>query len=113
MIEDVELTRKILEIYAADGDFPSSISANSVCLELQDEYGRQEVTQHLVWAKDAGLLSGPVYSRIDVLSGPQYSLRRVDGLSKEGSDYVLYARSGLWDKAKNHIKKKSLPLVVR
>lgn len=113
MTEDVELTRKILNVYAEEEEFPSSIDANSICLKFQQEYGRDKVMAHLVWAKDAGLLLGPVYSITEFAMGPQYDPRRVHGLSKAGSDYIAYANSGLWDKAKKYAKDKSIPATTQ
>ena len=113
MVEDVELTKEILGIYADDDGFPSSIHPNEICLDLQPKHGRSKVIQHIVWAKDAGLLSGEAYNRTWTTTSTQYSLRRIDGLSKEGSDYIKYARSGLWEKALSHISKKSLPMTTQ
>ena len=61
MVEDVELTKEILSIYADEDYFPSSIHPNDICLNLQSKHGRSKVVQHIVWAKDAGLLLGETY----------------------------------------------------
>lgn len=113
MVEDVELTKEILGIYADEDCFPSSIHPNEICLKLQNTHGRSKVILHLVYAKDSGLLLGEVYQRQWTTTSTQYSPRRVDGLSKEGSDYIKYARSGLWERAISHVNERSIPLTTQ
>ena len=112
MTEDVELTRKILELYADEEKWPSCIGSK----ELRNAFPGEplsRLTAHVVWAADAGMFKGETYRRISHSKGTQYKICRPDGLSKIGSDYINYARSSLWDKAKKKAQEQAIPLTTQ
>ena len=110
MIEDIELTRKILETYADEDEWPSKIEETDLRRAFPDV--RDDILiAHLVWATDAGMFKGKGYYRVELMGGPEYGFGYPDGLSKVGSDYVHSARqSNLWEKGKKQIAEKGLPL---
>lgn len=110
MIEDVELTRKILELYADEDRWPSAIGESEIRQAFPCE-SRDRLIAHVVWAADAGMFKGEAYYK-EPMNRSIYQINQPDGLSKDGSDYVKYARSGLWDKAKKTLQAKGLPIVT-
>ena len=109
MIEDVELTRKILELYADEDRWPSAIGGTEIRQAFPNE-SEHRLIAHVVWAADAGMFKGQAYSSMEFMEGTQYDIGYPDGLSKVGSDYIKYARSSLWNRAKSIIKKQGVPL---
>ena len=112
MIEDVELTRQILELYADEESWPSSIGEAELRSAFPNE-SHARLVAHVVWATDSGMFKGTAYETVSTMQGTYYIICSPDGLSKLGSDYVTYARSGLWDKAKNMIQEKAVPLTTQ
>lgn len=111
MTEDVELTKRILGFYAEEKKFPSRIG-NEELKKKFPEIEEQVLIAHLVWAYQAGMFIGKPFDRADLMGGPQYMIIEPDGLSKLGSDYVKYSRSGFWEKAKKYAKERSAPLTT-
>ena len=111
MIEDVELTRKILELYADEDKWPSQIDGYKIREKFPDET-EDRLIAHVVWAADAGMFKGEAYSTFTHTMGTQYGFGYPHGLSKLGSDYVQYARGSVWDKAKEEGRKKGIPLTT-
>ena len=110
MLEDVELTRKILELYADEDKWPSRIGESEIKAACPDE-SEDRLMAHVVWAADAGMFKGKAYDKIEFMDvGSQYVWSYPDGLSKAGSDYIKYARSSLWERAKSNIQKQKIPL---
>ena len=112
MTEDIELTRKILELYADEDKWPSSIGEAELREAFPDVH-TNVLTAHIVWAQDSGMFKGKAYEIYRHMGGVEYIIGAPDGLSKEGSDYVKYARTSLWDKAKERAKEKSVPLTTQ
>lgn len=110
MIEDVELTRKILELYADEDRWPSAIGESEIRQAFPEE-SHQRLTAHFVWAADAGMFKGEAYYK-EPTRVPIYQINQPDGLSKKGSDYIKYARSDLWDKAKKILQKKGVTITT-
>ena len=109
MIEDVELTRNILELYADEDRWPSAIGGSEI-RQAFPKQSEQCLIAHVVWAADSGMFKGEAYYRTEFISGTQYDFGYPDGLSKAGSDYIQYARSSLWERAKSNIQKQGVPL---
>lgn len=112
MIEDVELTRKILGLYAEEDRWPSAIGGPEIRQAFPDE-SNDRLIAHVVWAADAGMFKGTAYHSTAFTHGTQYDIGYPDGLSKDGSDYIKYARSGLWKRAKSIFQDKSVPLTTQ
>ena len=113
MIEDVEITRRILELYANENEFPSSIGMEEL-MEALPDIPRNVLEIHIVWANDSGMFLGRAYLKTNIAyGGTEYTILTPDGLSKEGSDYVKYAQTSLWDKAKDMAQEKSVPLTTQ
>ena len=109
MIENIQLTRKILEYVAEAPNFPAGITIEAleeaIPREPDDPPGdhvrhRSRLTYHVVLACDAGLLKMGEYEVEGSGSvRPSYYIDQIDGLSVAGCNYVRYAQSNLWHNA--------------
>ena len=108
MIEDVEMTRKILYLYADEegNNWPSKIEEWDIMQQVPNEEP-SKVRAHLQWAYEAGLLDGKPFCHVEAPGvGPIFNHPK--GLTKSGSDYVKLARSSLWEKAINYVRSDGL-----
>ena len=103
MIEDVELTRKILEHFAQDEvGFPANLSYEDICSAFGDT-DQQTIAFHLWCACDAGLLEGSCNEK-ELMDGWQVTFGWFLGLNIRGSNYVHDSRGSLWAKAVKRLK---------
>ena len=83
MIENVELTLKILKQFADEQEYPTRLTVESLYQQFPDE-DQGEIDYSVICAIRTGLLDGNV-SFTRNLSGPQiYRFGRLTGLSPQG-----------------------------
>ena len=94
MIEDTELTRKILEYFASDDiSFPADVIVESHLTKEFPEISLEVLQYHVICAIDCGLLHG-TYKRTPTLSdGVLITIGYIDGLTSSGGDYVKQSRT--------------------
>ena len=109
MIEDVELTRKILKVVAEDPGFPAGITLEKLEEEIpkdpSDSSGdhvrhRERLTYHVVLAYENGLLLGEkiVSTNMGMSTRNEYFVDQIDGLTTTGCNYLGYAQSKYWQR---------------
>lgn len=87
MIEDPELTLKILTYFADDAvGFPANTDVQDLTGVFPD-VPVDRLTYHVICAIDCGLLRGE-YSQARVMEGAYYTVGFIDGLTQEGGEYV-------------------------
>ena len=111
MIEDPQLTLKILQYFAQEEvGWPANKTLQDVSKMFPEErQGR--IQYHIICAIDGGLLKG-TYRRTPTFQGVRYSVGILDGLSKVGGDYIRKASSPLWNQAKDLLAEKGLALTT-
>ena len=111
MIEDPQLTLKILEYFAReDVGWPANKTFQDVSKMFPEESG-ERIQYHIICAIEGGLLKG-TYRRTSTFQGVHYSVGTLDGLTKVGGDYVRKADSPLWNQAKDLLANKGLALTT-
>ena len=111
MIEDPQLTLKILQYFAQEEvGWPANKTFQDVSKMFPEE-SHERIQYHIICAIDGGLLKG-TYRRTSTFQGVRYSVGILDGLSKVGGDYVRKASSPLWNQAKDLLAKKGLALTT-
>ena len=112
MIEDPNLTRKILEYFAQDNiPYPANATYNELCSIFKEE-NPERISYHLVCAKQNGLLTVS-YTEKEMLDGVLLTFNYISGLTAKGSDYVRYSRTSLWNEAAQYVKKKGLAFTTQ
>ena len=100
MIEDVELTRKVLEFFAKeDVPFPANVTIDN----LSDHFPNEDpgrLNYHVMCAAENELLIVPEMNRVSTLKSATYVIGRIDGLTVKGGDYVKHSRTKFWQQAK-------------
>lgn len=109
MIEDVELTRRILKVVAGDSGFPAGVTLEKLEKEIprdsSDPPGdhvrhRERITYHVVLAYENGLLLGEkiVATNMGMGTRNEYFVDQIDGLTTTGCNYLGYAQSKYWQR---------------
>ena len=103
VIEDIDLTKRILKETAKARRFPASLDADKLrALIYPDESNlegmREKIRYHIMLARDNGFIFGGEH---EVHKGLRaYKVRPVDGLTSLGLTYLGYSESkGIWSKA--------------
>ena len=101
MIEDIELTREILEFFAKENvPFPANVTIGDLTNHFPNEHiGRLEY--HVICAAENGLLIAPKTERASTFKSIAYVIGRIDGLTAKGGDYVKHSRTRFWQQAKD------------
>lgn len=111
MIEDPDLTLKILKHFARDDvGYPAHVSPNDLVKEFPGE-SRSRINYHVMCAIDCEFLRGK-YDRVAAARGVAYTFGFIDGLTKAGGDYVRNSETRLWDEAKKTIIEKGLAITT-
>ncbi len=106
MIEDVELTRKILEYFAQeDIGFPANVTLEELCGIFNDR-NEDEISYHLVCAEESGLLTAD-YTVTKTFDGHILTFGYISGLTAQGGDYVRYSQSH-WGQALQVLREKKV-----
>ena len=101
MIEDPKFTLKLLQFFAQENiPWPANLTVTEVQQHFATQsIGRDKVEYHLICAIELKLLHG-FYNRTSTFDGAVYTFSYIDGLTVEGSNYVINAsKSKLWEKA--------------
>ena len=113
--EDVEFTRKIIEVFAKNPKFPSGIDEASLAKSLDIQRAGpdgQKLRFHLKCAIDSGLIMGRC-DRISTFEGSTYRIRGMDGLTPIGRYYYNKIDTPeKWKKAKDLCLEKGLHLAT-
>ncbi len=112
MIEDPNLTRKILEHFAQDDvGFPANITLEGLCNVFGD-IEPDKVAYHLLCAAENHLLLVD-YNKTDTLGGKShFTFGPISGLTPEESEYVHYSRTTLWDTAMHKVKESGVAVTT-
>lgn len=103
MIEDVDLTRQILEHFASDDvGWPADATLESLATVFP-EVDRDTLAYHIQCAAEAGLLEADV-NKLSTDDGTIVTIGWIVGLTQIGGEYVKDSRSEFYDKAFNHLK---------
>ena len=116
MKEDVEITKKIIQVYADEEYFPSRMALDDLRRALAQrgvDVTPDQLAYHLVCAIDAGLFLGEGYEATKFYLSIEYTIGRIDGLHVRGSDYYHESQSSLWDKAKQALQERAIPLTTK
>ena len=111
MIEDPELTRRILEYFASDEvKFPANKRVEELA-EAFPEVDFSRLKYHVRCAGENGLLivnirEQSTFSSVHVIFG------FISGLTAKGGDYVRGSRSKFWNEAKKKIINKGLEVTT-
>lgn len=104
MIEDIELTRKILELFASDDvGFPANLRVQTDLEENFPDIPLETLQYHIICAFECGLLHGS-YDRNVMHDGIIYTIDFIDGLTASGGEYIRQSRSSHLDTAKKLIQ---------
>ena len=103
MIENPEITLKILRIYARDETpWPANYCVEDI-VRLTDDFERNVIEYHLICAIKSELLQGSV-NKTSTLDGNLYTFGYIDGLTAKGSEYVCNSENPeVWNKAKDYL----------
>ena len=98
MIEDPDLTRRILEHFAQDSvGYPANVSYEDLCGVFNNE-GPEKIAYHLLCAAQNDLLNVP-HKETHTFGGNILTFDYISGLTAKGGEYVRHTQSGLWQKA--------------
>lgn len=112
MIEDPDLTRRILEYFANDAiDFPANVQVEQHLSAEFPEIGVSSLQYHVVCAIENGLLRGDV-ERTSMLEGVIVTIGYIDGLSAKGGNYVRNSRTTFWRQAWEKIESTGLEVTT-
>lgn len=111
MIENVDLTLKILEHFARDDvGYPANLTVEHLKKEFPDE-GWDRITYHVRCAEECGLLEAQINEK-HTFDGAIVNVGYISGLTASGGEYVRNARSKFRDEAKNEIIKSGLEVTT-
>lgn len=111
MIEDPELSLRILRFFARDDiPYPSNLDFADLAATFES-VSRPRLAYHVKCCMDAGLLDGDCHtlmtSHAEILVGWMH------GLSVAGGDYVRYADSKFWQRALDRFRNSGVPVTTR
>ena len=89
MIEDVNFTKRIVQVVADHPRFPARMRLEDLAEQLQLQPGRndeEKLIYHLVCAYQAGLLHAN-YDTYNTFEGTRHVFGYIDGLTHIGSEY--------------------------
>ena len=111
MIEDPELTRKILEYFAQDSvPYPANVTFDDLCAVFNKE-DPERISYHLLCAAKTNLLEVP-YKETHTGDGVLLTFDYISGLTPEGGEYVQHSRTSLWDKAIHQVKESGVAVTT-
>ena len=111
MIEDPDLTRRILEYFAgADVGFPADKTVQDL-VDIFPEADKPCLDYHVMCASQQDLLEA-TWSKTETLDGITYTISFISGLTAKGGNYVRDARSKFWQKAIDQIKDAGLEVTT-
>ncbi len=112
MIENPEITLKILRIYARDETpWPANYCVEDI-VRLTDDFERNAIEYHLICAIESELLHGSV-NKTSMMDGNLYTFGYIDGLTAKGSEYVCNSENPeVWNKAKDYLISAGLKLTT-
>lgn len=105
MIEDVDLTKRILKETADAKVFPANLDTDMLVGliypdESRVESMREKIRYHVILARENGFIFGGEYTSRSLGPARIYRVEPVDGLTCEGLAYLGYSESkNIWDKA--------------
>ena len=112
MIENPEITLKILRIYARDETpWPANYRVEDI-VRLTDDFERNVIEYHLICAIESELLRGSV-NRTSTFAGSVYTFGYIDGLTAKGGEYVCNSENPeVWNKAKDYLISEGLKITT-
>ena len=112
MIEDPNLTRRILEYFASDDvEFPANKTVEELKAEVFPEVDLARVTYHVKCAAENGLLTVSIREE-STFQSVYFVFGYISGLTATGGEYVRGSRSKYWDEAKEKVFSKGLELTT-
>ena len=115
MIEDVNFTKRIVQVVADHPRFPARMTVGELAEELQLQPGsndEEKLIYHLVCAYQAGLLHAN-YDTVNTLEGTHHVFGYIDGLTHIGSEYGHHMKGALWGKVIEWTQKQGIPLTTK
>lgn len=112
MIEDVELTLKILEHFAQDSvGFPANVTYEDLCGLFPDE-SHEKISYHLLCAAENDLLKVAYQETNNAWGYTCKFTSGIAGLTAKGGEYVHHARSHFWDKALKSLREQKVEVTT-
>ena len=115
MIEDVNFTKKIVQVVADHPRFPARMTLGDLAQQLQLQPGSnddEKLIYHLVCAYQAGLLHAD-YDTYNTLEGTHHVFGYIDGLTHIGSEYGHHMKGAIWNKAVAWCKNQGIPMTTK
>ena len=119
MIEDVDLTKKMLQKVADAKSFPANLDADGFRVSIYPDDGnyetnRRKISYHIILAKDNGLIVGGEYQRRPFSGNANYRIAPVDGLTSLGLSYLEYSKSeDIWNKILDSFERESVKVTTK
>ena len=98
MITDAELVRKMVSIYAEEGQdiYPTKIQFKQLC-KLLPGHHRDEIIFHLNGCVQAGLIEAVILRSKSITDRPGYHVASITGLTPiHGSEFYLNSKNEKW-----------------
>lgn len=112
MIEDPDLTRRILGYFARpDVGFPADKTVQDHLVKIFPEVDEPCLVYHVMCASQQDLLMA-TWSKAETIDGIIYTIGFISGLTAKGGNYVRDARSKFWQKAIDKIKGEGLEVTT-
>ena len=113
MIENPEITLKILKAFAQDDvPWPAKFTIEDITNWI-DNCDRATIEYHLICAIDSGMLHGD-YTKSTTFSGNIYTFGYFDGLTVEGGEYIRnFENSNIWNLAKDKLISEGITITTR
>jgi len=112
MIEDPNLTRRILEYFASDDvKFPANKRVEELKAEAFSEVDLSRLKYHVKCAAENGLLTVSIREHSS-FQGVHFVFGYISGLTAAGGEFVRGSRSKYWDEAKEKVFSKGLELTT-
>lgn len=115
MLEDPQLTLKILKYFARDDiGFPSNKTVDDLVKEIPGEAGREQIVYHVICAEENGLLRANI--RDDSVlgkDGRRCEISYMDGLTAKGGEYVRASEGCFWNEAWNYLQKQGSQITTQ
>lgn len=111
MIEDPNLSLRILRYFAQDGiTYPANLTLDQIQPEFEDI--EEDVLLYHLWiCTEAGLLSGDI-KHIKSFGTTRLMVMVLYGLTRIGGEYVRNAETGFWDQALEELRNQGIAITT-
>lgn len=102
MIEDPQITVRILKHFADNLEFPAHARVESLLKDIHPKIDEKTLKYHLYVCIENELLVGK-YRIVTAFEGSDISIGVLEGLTPKGGDYVRDSDSHLWERARQSL----------